>query len=111
VSERLIDRFEVVEVKEQDGQRRSKVAPAAQRMLEPIAEQRTVREPRDRIVEGLVRQLAFELLALSHVAEVDDGAGDGGIVEHAGHAAFRFEQVPVAVPDSNLNLLRGIGRA
>ncbi len=86
------------------------VAPAAERVLDAVAEQRPVREVGDRVVERLVGQLLLELLALGDVAQVDDDPADGGVVEQVGDQALGVQQATVAVADAKLERLRGLRR-
>ena len=71
VPEAVVDRLEVVEVHEQDDD--PAVLPSAplQRVRDAVGEQRAVREPGQRVVEGLARELRLEHLALGDVAVVD----------------------------------------
>ena len=72
VPQAVVDRLEVVEIQEQDGQRRlAQPAGAIERVLDPIGEERPVGEPGQRIVQRLVAQLCLELLAGRDV--VDEG--------------------------------------
>ena len=67
VAEAVVDRLEVVEVEEQQGD----VVPAAprtlERVLDAVQQQRAVRQPGERVVECLVRELVLEHAALGHV--------------------------------------------
>ena len=99
VAERVVDELEAVEVEEQHGGAAVAVAAAraAQRLLEPVEEQRPVREPGERVVEravaepldgaavvGGVADRALERVRVeAGLREVVDGAGgarrrDGG---------------------------------
>jgi hypothetical protein len=61
MAERVVDEFEAVEVEEEDGEQLLRppgalVLPGAlERELEVIEEQRAVRQPRQRVVEGVVQ--------------------------------------------------------
>ena len=81
------------------------VTAAAERVLNAISEQRPVGEIGDRVVERLVRELCFELLALGDVAKVDDDATDEGVLEQVGHHALRVQQSPVAVANGEVESL------
>ena len=64
MAEAVVDRLEVVEVDEQDGQ--PAAAPRCgsdERVLEAVDEQRPVGEPGQRVVERLVAELVLERLA------------------------------------------------
>ena len=64
MSERVVDRLEVVEVHEQHRDGVGFTRQPLQRVLDPVPEQRTVGEPGDRVVEGLMGELFLERLAL-----------------------------------------------
>ena len=108
VAEGVVDGLEVVEVQEQHRERPAVVAPATERVLHAIAEQRPVREVGDRVVERLVGELLLELLALGDVAQVDDDSADGGLVQKVGDQAFGVQQATIAVADAELERLRGL---
>ena len=99
VAERVVDELEAVEVEEQHGGAAVAVAAARapQRLLEPVEEQRPVREPGERVVERAVAEPLDRAAVVGGVAdrtlqrvrvearlrEVVDGAGgarrrDGG---------------------------------
>ena len=65
-------------------------------MLDAVREQRPVREVGHRIVEGLVRELILERLALAHVAAVQDDAPDVLVLQQVG--VLHLELEPGAVP-------------
>ena len=74
--ETVVDRLEVVEIEEQQRQRRL-AADAATRVSacsRAIAQQRAIGQPGERIVECLVRELGLERRALAHVARVEHNA-------------------------------------
>ena len=56
-------------------------ARAGDGVAHALGEQRAVGEARDRVVEGLVRELLLERLALADVAAVEDDAADVLVVE------------------------------
>ena len=78
VAERVVDGLEVVDVDEQHGDRR---LGQRERLLDAVDEQRAVREAGERVVVGLVLELALELAQLPHrlleavVLERDRGVG------------------------------------
>ena len=84
VAEAVVDGLEVVEVDEHDRDLRNAAPGAHQGVLDPVGEERAVRELRHRIVEGLVRELFLERLALADVAAVEDDAADVLVVEQVG---------------------------
>jgi hypothetical protein len=75
VSERVVDRLEVVDVEEQDRHDRPVALGPVQRHPEPIEEEAPVRQTSERIVEGLMGEAALEPLALHRVR---DGAAQPG---------------------------------
>jgi hypothetical protein len=106
VTERVVDRLEVVQVHEQDRHRQVGPRQALQRVLDAVAEQRSVREPRDRVVERLVRQLLLECLALRDVPRVEDDPLHVGVVHQVGPEGLDVEPEIVAVPHPGLDQLR-----
>ena len=74
VPETIVDGLEVVEIEEHYGQTFVGACAALQRVRHAVEEQCAVGEPGERIMEGLVRELGFERLALTHVACVEDDA-------------------------------------
>ena len=74
VAERVVDLLEVVEVDEQHREPLVLRVARVQRVLEPVDEQRAVRQPGQRVVERAVRQLLLERDAVGHVARVEDDA-------------------------------------
>ncbi len=76
VAKAVVHRLEVVEIQIDDRNRR--VIAAGQSMVDPVAEQRTVGKPRERVVEGLVCELLLELLLVGDIDHeapaVDRGA-------------------------------------
>ena len=67
--ERVVDRLEVVEVEEEHRDARPAPAPAGERPLDVVAEEDPVREPGQRVVEGVVEELRLEPLAVRRVDE------------------------------------------
>ena len=84
VAEAVVDRLEVVEVHEDDGQPRALAARARDRVADALDEQRAVGEVGDGVVEGLVGELLLERLALADVAAVEHDAVDVLVVEQVG---------------------------
>ena len=58
VPEAVVDHLEQVDVEEQDRDAPLGAQPSGQRLLDAVGEQNAVRQPRQRIVEGLVLVLA-----------------------------------------------------
>ncbi len=95
----VVDPLEAFEVAEQhaDG---AAVAPGRQeRVLDAVDEERPVGEAGQRVVEGLVAQLGLELVALGHVAGVEDDAAHRLHVDQVGHPDLGVAPGPVGVPD------------
>ena len=99
VPETVVDGLEVVEIEEQQRARRLRCAcDARQRVLHAVAQQRAVRQPGQRVVECLVRELRFERCPLAHVAGVEDDAAHGRIVQQVHADALDRAPRAVAVP-------------
>src|SRR4051812_31068160 len=79
MSERVVDELEAVDVEEEDrGGPGAAAGPAAQREREPVAEQRAVRQPRQRVVQRAVSERELGLAPRGDVArDGDEGAVDG----------------------------------
>ena len=74
VPEAVVDGLERVEVDEEHGG--GVIAPALPHcVVDPIGEERTVRQVRERVVERLVAELGFEAVALRHVLNRDEHRG------------------------------------
>ena len=71
MAERVVDVLEVVEVDEQDGEPISGAPRRTRACDEAVDEQDAVRQPGQRVMQGLVAKLVLELLA---VADVDEDA-------------------------------------
>ena len=81
MTEAVVDGLEVVEVDEHDADRGRATLRPHERVLDAVDEERPVGEARDGVVEGLVRELVLEGLALAHVAAVQDDAADVLVAE------------------------------
>ena len=73
VAEAVVDLLEPVEVEQQHGDDLIAPSQARERVLEPVREQRAVRQVCQRIVECLARQLVDPLLV---------GSAQGGVLDH-----------------------------
>ena len=73
-----------------------------ERVRDAVAEERAVREPGDRVVEGLVGELLLERLALADVARVQDDAADVLVVDQVGVPDLELELGAVAVHERAL---------
>jgi len=91
----VVDLLEVVQVHQQHTDAAAAAGLAGQRLLEPVAEQGPVGEPGEGVVQGLVAELVFELLAVGDVAAVEHDALDRGLAELAGQQ--RLHVAPGAV--------------
>ena len=79
VPQAVVDRLEAIEVEIQHGEQGFAQRPATpvKHVLQPVEEQRAVREIGERIVERPVLKLLFRLLALGDVARDAVGSHDG----------------------------------
>ena len=99
VAEAVVHGLEVVEVDEQHGEVAAVALEPRRRVLDAVAEQRLVREPGERVVERLVRELVLEPAVLGDVAEAPHPADDFAVdalrqrvaLEHA--PVLELEQV------------------
>jgi hypothetical protein len=71
-------------------------------VLDTIGEKRAVGEVRHRVVESLVRELLLELLALAHVAAVQDDAANVLLREQVGVLYLEEELDAVATRQPTL---------
>ena len=95
VAEAVVDVLEVVEVEEQHRHRPLVAAAPDERVLDAVAEQRAVRQPGERVVEGLVLEFVLEGLALGDVAHVQHDPLDGLVAEQV--AGGRLDVAPAAL--------------
>ena len=109
VAEAVVDRLEVVEVDEDDGQARALAAGARDGVAHALDEQRAVGEVGDGVVEGLVGELLLERLALADVAAVEHDAADVLVVEQVGVEDLELAHAAVGVAQAALERL-GAGR-
>ena len=79
-------------------------AAAHQRLGEPVLEQGAVGQAGQAVIEGLVHQLLLEALALVHVVNGADDAGDGRVGQQVGQDELDIAPVPVPVADAQLGL-------
>ena len=75
VTECVVDLFEAIEIHQQDGVRRSGALRPLQALRDPVVEERPVREPGERIVQRLVKELRLCILPLDELRQLarDDG--------------------------------------
>jgi hypothetical protein len=76
VPEAVVDGLEVVEVDEQYGELTAVPLQPRRGVIDPITEERLVGQPRQRVVERLMDQLALQATVLGHVAEAPHPADD-----------------------------------
>jgi hypothetical protein len=110
VAEAVVDRLEVVEVHEDHGQAGALAPCARERVPHPLHEQRAVGEVRDGVMEGLVRELFLEGLALAHVAAVEHHTADVLVVEEVGVEHLELADAAVDVAHAALEHLGAGGR-
>ena len=110
VSQAVVDGLEVVDVDEQDGHPQERPPRPLERVRDAVEEQRAVRERRERVVEGLMRELLLELASLRHVMARDDEPAHAGIGEEV--ADNGLEPAPRTVSPARAELERAVaGRA
>src|SRR5439155_9936461 len=97
VPEAVVDRLEVVQVEEHDGEAGALAPAASERVANPLDEQRPVGEPGDRVVERLVRELLLECAALADVTAVEHDAADVLVLGEVGVEDLELADVLVAV--------------
>ena len=93
VAERVVDVLEVVEIQEHHRDVAPRAPGQRQRVLDAIAKQVAIGEPRQRIVEGQLAQLLLEALALADVAEVQRQALHRRVVASGCCRRFRASDV------------------
>ena len=91
VAERVVELLEVVEVDQQQRQLGLRLARSLRGVLQAREQPAPVRQPRQRVVIGVVltlggelAQLELELAAVGRVAHVEHVAGDGRVVQAVG---------------------------
>ena len=93
----VVDRLELVDVEQQHADAR---AAALERVLEPVVEERAVRELGERVVERLALELLLERLELAH------GLLEAVVLERDRHVAGeRLEQPQVLVGEAAVHAL------
>ena len=106
VAERVVHLLEAVEVDEQHGERLAGARRAGQRLVEPVAEERTVGEAREPVVEGLVRELVLEPDALGDVAGVQDDPADVPVAAQVADVGFELAPLAELVLQAEHELVR-----
>jgi hypothetical protein len=102
MTERVVDRLEVVQVHEQDGDREVVARLPLDHVLDAVLEQRPVRQAGDRVVEGLVLELLLERLAFGHVTGVEDDPFHVLVVQQVGPKGLDVQPEVVAVLHAEL---------
>ena len=97
MTEAVVHGLEVVEVDEHDAHDRPTAKRATNSMLDAVGEKRPVGKIRDRIVEGLVRELILEGLPLADVAAVEDDAAHVLVLNEIGVLHLELQPRPVAM--------------
>ena len=83
VAEEVVDLLEAVEVEEED--RDAVATRGLESVLDAIAEQRPIRQGRQRVVEGGVDELVLEHLSLADVSRVEHDPPHARVVQQVGH--------------------------
>ena len=89
MAEAIVDRLELVQIDEQDGQLAAISIGAGLGVDDAVVEQRPVGQARQRIMERTVHQLLFECLALGDVTTVEHDPLDVGVIEEIGRDRFQ----------------------
>ena len=110
VAEAVVDRLEVVEVEEQQGDVVAAAARPLERVLDAVQEQRPVRQPGERVVECLVRELVLEHAPLGHVVRREHDAAHRLVVQEVAEDALDRPEAAVCVPQPQLPLHLGLRR-
>jgi hypothetical protein len=100
VAERVVDVLEPVEVEEEHRDRLATAGLARDGVLDPVGEQRAVRQPGELVVERPVGELVLERLALGDVAGVQDPALHLGVVQEVVADRLRVAPRPVRMPQA-----------
>ena len=79
---------------------------ARERVLDPVGEQRAVRQAGQRVMERLVRELLLECRAFAGVAAVEHDAADVLVVAEVGRDDLEFEGAAVAMNQRAVERLR-----
>ena len=103
MAETVVDGLEVVEVDEDDADRRASAPRALDRMLDAVCEESAVRELGDGIVERLVRELLLERLALADISAVQDDAAHMLVLEQVCVLHLELEPGSVAMLERALD--------
>ena len=94
VAETVVYLLEAVEIDQQDGEQLVGALGTGKSLVEPVTKEGAIRETGQVVVEGLMRQLLFELNPLGNVPRVEHDAADRFVLAEVGH--MRFEVSPLA---------------
>ena len=103
VAQAVVHGLEVVEVEEQHRHRRAAPLRQRQRVAHPVAEQRPVGEPGERVVERLVDELLLQPPPLAHVAGVEHDALHGRVAQQVGRQDLGVEPGAVRLAEAPLD--------
>ena len=107
VAEAVVHGLEVVEVDEQHCQLPALPLQSRRRVIDPVPEERLVREPRERIVKRLVDELALQPPVLGDVSEAPHPAAD--LAADPLRQRIAFEHPPVLELEQVVALRLGVG--
>ena len=107
VPEAVVDGLEVVEVDEHDRDPRAGAAAAQAGLVEPVHEQRTVRELGEVVTEHPLLELAGELALRGDVTHRHDESRDVPVAEHVHDAHLEVARDPRAVGEDADQFLVG----
>ena len=99
---RVVDDLEVVDIHEECGDRGARPLGMRERVVDAVTEERAIREPGERVVEGVVFELVEEGLALRDVARREDDAADVLVVQQVGGQCLGVEPGSVGAAKRDL---------
>src|SRR5947209_19441636 len=99
MTEPVVDGLEVVEVDEHHRDTCARTTAAKARLIEPVEEQRTVREFREIVAEDALLELTRKLALHGHVAHRDHETRDIRIGEHVDDAHLEVAHRAVAIEE------------
>ena len=106
VAERVVDGLEVVEIEEDHGDRARVPAREHERVRHAIEKERAIRQPGERVVKCLMRELGLQRLALADVARVEHDAAHRGLVEQIRSDHLDVAPSAIVVPHAPLRRRR-----
>ena len=99
VAECVVDDLEVVEVAKQHRDDVARATGLGQRVFEPVAQQRSVREAGEAVVECLVGELTRQLALGGDVVGVEHDAPDRGVLQKVRVARLERQPAPVGMTE------------